>query len=152
MRSSASQSQGEEDMLGDTVGSETGQVTSRRILPGDDYRYVKMEITFESECELLGQQGQNIGTYTIWERVPGQIYGEGQGIFMTAGGESAIWNGHGVGQGSADGSIAIAASVAFQAGAGALEGLNNMLVVVEHHAHGNGHIHSTLYAWTAPQH
>jgi hypothetical protein len=44
-----------------------------------------------------------MGTFTAFERVPGQMYAEGQGIIMTADGESAIWNGHGVGHPNGDG-------------------------------------------------
>jgi hypothetical protein len=139
-------------MLGEQLGTETGHITSRRILPGDDYRYVKLEISFESNIEILGMQGQNLGTYVVWERIPGQLYGEGQGIVMTSDGESAIWNGHGIGKGAEDGGMTFAASVAFQAGTGKLARLNEVLVVAEHHAHADGHIHSTLYAWTAPEH
>ena len=70
-------------MLGEQIAEESGRVTGRRILPGDDYRYVKMEISFESTLTVLGMRGMNMGTYTVYERVPGQIYAEGQGIAMT---------------------------------------------------------------------
>lgn len=137
-------------MLGERIGQEQGRVTSRRILPGDDYRYVKMEITVETQCTILGQEATNIGTYTVFERVADQIYGEGQGIIMTKEGEGAIWRGHGVGHASADGSITFAASVAFQAAPGGkLAKLNAMLVLVEHTAGGDGSASSNLYAWTA---
>ncbi len=111
-----------------------------------------MEITFEAAATILGKQGQNIGTYEIFERVPGQIYGEGQGIVMFSDGSSAIWNGHAVGRASEDGGISFAASVAFQASGEGLSRLNEVLTVVEHHAHGDGTAHSTLYEWSAPSH
>jgi hypothetical protein len=100
-------------MLGDKLGDEHGKVTVRRILPGDDYCYVKMEINFEAQVTILGVQGMDTGTYTIFERIPGQLYGEGRGIILTADGEGAIWNGHGVGRMTADGSV-FAFSVAYQ--------------------------------------
>jgi hypothetical protein len=134
-------------MLGEKIGEEHGKVTSRRVLPGDDYRYVKMEITFECETTILGVQGMNMGTYTVFERVPGQVYGEGQGIFMAADGQGAIWNGHGVGQGGADGSMSMAASVAFQAGEGSLQKLNSVLAVIEHRTDMQGNASSVLYEW-----
>jgi hypothetical protein len=37
-------------MLGEKLGEEHGKVTGRRVLPGDDYRYIKMEITFETQA------------------------------------------------------------------------------------------------------
>ena len=139
-------------MLGEKLGSESGQVTGRRVLPGDEFRHMKLEISFESDIEVLGVQGHTIGTFVAYERGPGQMYAEGQGIIMTAAGDGAIWNGHGVGQGTADGGIAVAASIAIQTTSEKLASLNGMLVLVEHHSHGDGHIHSDLYGWTAPQH
>jgi hypothetical protein len=138
------------DMLGEKLGEEHGKVTCRRVLPGDDYRYVKMEITFETTATILGQQGMNMGTYTIFERIPGQIYGEGRGIFMTADGQGAIWNGHGIGHATADGmGVAFAASVAFQTDSEKLARLNSVLVAVEHTTDGEGNAHSSLFEWKA---
>ena len=135
-------------MLGEKLGEEHGKVTTRRILQGDDYRYIKMEVSFETSCTILGQEGQNIGTYTVFERVPGQLYGEGRGIFMSNQGESAIWNGHGVGNMTGEG-MAFAAGIAFQAGTGSLNRLNKVLVLVEHKTDNDGNADSTLYEWKA---
>jgi hypothetical protein len=135
-------------VLGEKLGEEHGKVTSRRILPGDDYRYVKMEISFETQCTILGQQGMNVGTYVVFERIPGQLYAEGQGIFMANDGAGAIWNGHGIGQGSADG-ISFAASVAFQTDSDKLSRLNSVLCLVEHKTDNDGNASSTLFEWKA---
>jgi hypothetical protein len=91
----------------------------------------------------------NTGTYTVYERVPGQMYGAGQGIFQTTDGQGAIWNGGGVGRGAGNGAIAFAAAVVIQAGLGALERLNSMLVLVEHRMDMQGNAESTLHDWTA---
>ena len=139
-------------MLGEKLGEEQGHVTTRRVLPGSDSRYVRVEISFETSVTLLGKEGQNIGTYEVFKRIPGQLYGEGQGIMMFGDGSSAIWNGHGVGRGTEDGGIAFAASVTFQTDAADLSRLNEVLALVEHHAHGDGHAHSTLHAWTVEGH
>ena len=136
-------------MLGEKLGEEHGKVTMRRVLPGDDYRYIKMEITFETECTILGQQGMNMGPYTVFERVPGQAYGEGQGIFMTRSGQGAIWNGHGIGNMTEDGNMNFAASIAFQADSDELRRLNGVLCVVEHHTDMEGNASSVLYEWKA---
>ncbi len=135
-------------MLGDKLGEEHGKVTSRRALPGDDPRYQKMEVTYESEATLLGLQGMNLGTYTVFERIPGQLYGEGQGMLMTADG-GAIWNGHGVGHMTEDGGMAFAASVTFQTNSPKLQKLNSVLVLVEHQADMQGNAKSTFYEWKA---
>ncbi len=124
-------------------------MTGRRILEGDDYRYVKMEVSFETEATILGLQGMNMGTHVVWERVPGQLYAEGRGIFETADGQGAIWNGHGIGRQTEGLGIAFAASVAFQTNAPGLQALNNALVLVEHRAGADGSASSTLYEWKA---
>lgn len=137
-------------MLGEKIGEEKGRVTGRRILPGDsDNRFVKMEVSMETEVTLLGQPGRNIGTYTIVGRGPGQVYGEGQGMFLGADGETAIWNGHGVARLEQSGAMHIAASVAFQATSEKLVKLNGMLVVAEHHSDMENNVSSVLFEWSA---
>ena len=97
------------------------------MLPGSDSRYVRVEISFETSATLLGKEGQNIGTYEVFERIPGQLYGEGRGIILFGDGSSAIWNGHGVGRGTEDGGIAFAVAVSFQTDAADLARLNEVL-------------------------
>jgi hypothetical protein len=137
-------------MLGNKIGEERGKVTGRRALKSGDPRYLKMEISFEAEATLYGVPCMSIGTYEVYERVPGQIYGEGQGMVMTRDGEGAIWNGHGVGTPTPDGGIKFAASVAYQAGpTGKLARLNSVLVLVEHTAGADGSARSTMTEWKA---
>jgi hypothetical protein len=137
-------------MLGDRIGEERGRVTGRRALKSGDPRYLKLEISYESEGTLYGIPCMNIGTYEVYERVPGQLYGEGQGMVMTRDGEGAIYNGHGVGTPTPDGGVKFAVSIAFQAGAaGKLARLNGTLVLVEHTAAGDGSVRSTLTEWKA---
>ena len=58
---------------------------------------------------------------------------------MTKDGDSGIWNGHGVGTPTGDGmGVKFAASVAFQTNSPKLARLNNILVLVEHTAEGDG--------------
>jgi hypothetical protein len=137
-------------MLGAKIGNETGKVIGRRILPGDaDLRFVRMEVTFETQMTVLGQAGTNTGTYTIVERGPGQVYGQGQGIFMTGDGQSAIWNGHGVARMDETGAMHIAVSIAFQSTSERLSRLNAMLVVGEHHSDTQNNASTDLYEWSA---
>ena len=137
-------------MLGEKIGEEHGKVSGRRVLPGgEDVRWVKMEITIETQATLLGQTGMNLGTYTIVERGPGQVYGEGQGMFMTPDGQSAIWNGHGIARMDERGGIHVAASVAFQTGSEKLAKLNTVLAVIEHHTDMENNANSDIFEWTA---
>jgi hypothetical protein len=136
-------------MLGERLGEEHGKVTSRRVLEGGDYRYLKMEVGFEAALSILGMKGASMGTYTVFERVPGQLYGEGRGMVRVESGESAIWNGHGIGAPTGNGmGMKFAASVAFQAQTtGKLARLNGVLVLVEHVVEADGSARSTLYEW-----
>lgn len=136
-------------MLGDKIWEGSGRTTGMRILPGDDFRYVKLEISIEGTGKTLGVDATNIGTFTTFERVPGQMYAEGQGIVMTSDGESVIWNGHGVGHPSGDGlGVSIRYSIAFQAGqAGKLAALNSVLGVGEFESKGDGSWTDKNFEW-----
>jgi hypothetical protein len=135
-------------MLGEKIGEFTGKVTGTRVLPGDDYRYVKMEITYQQSGTLYGAQATDIGTYTVFERVPGQIYAEGQGITGSAEGEGAIWKGHGVGKGGSGMSMSARFSIAYQAGeSGKLSRLKDVLVIGEHEVDDAGNITTTMWEW-----
>jgi hypothetical protein len=135
-------------MLGEKIGEEHGKVTTRRALKSGDPRYLKLEVTIETEVSLYGTTGMNLGTYEIMERIPGQLYADGQGIIMTADGEGVIWSGFGIGRANPDGSLAIAASISFQT-SGKLERLNGVVGLVEHTAGSDGSASSVLYEWKA---
>lgn len=135
-------------MLGEKLGEEQGKVTGQRMLPGGDFRYVKMEVSFQASGKTLGAETTNTGTYTVFERIPGQLYGEGQGILMTKEGEGAIWNGHGIGKMTGKGmAMRFRFSVAYQAGAGKLSKLNEALVIGEHEIDENGNARTTSWEW-----
>jgi hypothetical protein len=120
-----------------------------RVLPGDDFRYLKMEITYQASGTLLGMPAQDMGTIEVFERVPGQqTYGSGRGMLMTAGG-GVIYNQHGVGTMSGDG---MAPSVRFSAAAqapadGPLARLNGVLMIGEQEVDAEGNMRTTLYEW-----
>lgn len=136
-------------MLGDKIWEGSGRTVGMRVLPGDDFRYVKFEISIEGTGKTLGVDATNVGTFNTFERVPGQMYAEGQGIVMTADGESAIWNGHGVGHPSGDGmGMSIRYSIAFQAGqTGKLAALNGVLGVGEFESKGDGSWTDSNFEW-----
>ena len=105
-------------MLGDKIWEATGRITGQRVLPGDDYRLLKVETSIEYQGKLFGKDAMGMATFVSFERVPGQMYAEGQGIIGTAEGDSAIWNGHGIGAMGADEgglTMSIRYSIAYQA-------------------------------------
>ena len=134
-------------MLGEQIGEFRGKVTGTRVLPGDDYRYIKVETTIEQQGQLLGQDAGDMGTFTAFERVPGQMYAEGVGMLF-AGTEGAIWNGHGIGRMGDTGNISVRFAIALQAGQdGPLARLNECLVIGEYEQDAEGNTHSTLWEW-----
>lgn len=137
-------------MLGNKVWEGTGRTTGNRVLPGDDFRYVKLEISFEGMGKMLGMDASNMGTLTAFERVAGQMYAQGQGILMTTDGQSAIWNGQGVGHPTGDGmGISFRYAVAFQADPGGpLAALNGSLFVGEYESAADGTWTDALWEWT----
>ena len=136
-------------MLGEKIGEMTGRVIGTRVLPGDDYRYIKMEVTIQHSGTIYGAAASDIGTYVVFERAPGQIYGEGQGMLSTSDGEGAIWNGQGVGKATGSGmAMSIRFSVAFQAGAsGKLSRLKDCLVIGEHEVDDSGNTTTRYWEW-----
>jgi hypothetical protein len=134
-------------MLGEKIGEFTGKSALPRVLPGDDPRYVKLEITFQDTGKLLGQDAMQNGTYTVFERLPGQIYGNGQGTIMTMAGDSLIWNGFGVGQPTGSGmGVRYLFAVTVQASE-KLARLNSVVIVGEHEVDDEGNTKTTMWEW-----
>lgn len=136
-------------MLGEKIWEGSGETTGTRVLPGDDFRYVKLEVSIQGSGKLLGADAMQMGTFTAFERVPGQMYAEGQGILMTSDGESAIWNGHGVGHPTGDGmGVSIRYSVAIQADpTSKLAQLNGVLGVGEFESKADGSWADSNWEW-----
>ena len=136
-------------MLGEKISEEHGKISRMRMLPGDDYRYLKNEVSFQTSSKIFGVDYTDMGTYQVFERVPSQLFGEGQGIIFTSEGESAIWRAHGVGHMTGKGmAMSFRFSCAFQAGpTGKLARLNKVLVIGEHEVDAEGNAHSILWEW-----
>jgi hypothetical protein len=136
-------------VLGEKVMQSQGKVTGQRFLQGGDYRYLKMEVSIQETGTVFGLSGTNMGTYNVYERVPGQLYGEGQGLLATDDGQSAIWNGHGIGRMAGAGmAMSFRFAVAYQAPAtGKLAGLNGVLVIGEHEVDADGNTRTTAWEW-----
>lgn len=132
-------------MLGEMIGEFHGKTTGNRVLPGDDYRYVKMETSWEQSGQIFGVDAFETGTFVVFERVPGQLYGSGQGVMM-AGMDGAIWNGHGIGQMSEGMASHVSFAGAFQGG-GALERLNHVLVIGEMDTDAEGNTTTRIWEW-----
>ena len=135
-------------MMGDKIGAGAGKVIGTRVLPGEGGRFVKMEITIQMQTAYLGQKGTDIGTYVAYERIAGQIYGEGQGIFESEDGEGVIWNGMGVGKPTGQGmGMKWAATVTYQTNSKKLARLNGIVGMVEHETDAQGNAKVAVWEW-----
>ena len=133
-------------MLGDRLGEGTGKITGTRILPGEGGRYVKMELSFQHTGKILGVPISDMGTYTAYERIPGQIYGEGQGMLMTEDGDGIIYSGFGVGTPTGQGmAMRWRACVSFQTNSPKLARVNGVLGLLEQEVDAEGN--SKIEAW-----
>lgn len=135
-------------MLGDKLGSETGKVTGTRVLPGTDARLMKIEVSFQASGTMLGTPHQDMGTFVMYERLPGIVYGEGQGYIGTQDGDGVIWTGFGVGKPTGKGlGVSWRAAVSYQTSSKKLARLNTVLGMVEFETDEAGNVRTTLTEW-----
>ncbi|MEZ4501925.1 MAG: hypothetical protein R3C39_04835 [Dehalococcoidia bacterium] len=134
-------------MLGEQIGELTGKTTGNRVLPGEDGRHVKIETSWELSGTVLGTAASDIGTIVSFERVPGQLFSEGQGVLMTEAG-GAIYSGSGVGSVGEGMSIQLRFAVTFQAGGdGPLARLNSVVGVGEFETDAEGNVTARIWEW-----
>ncbi len=137
-------------MVGDKIGEASGKVIGTRVLPGEGGRFVRMEITIQTQATYFGRKGTDMGTYVAYERIPGQVYGEGQGIFMTDDGEGVIWNGMGIGTPTGDGmGMKWSAACTYQTTSKKLARLNRIVGMVEHETDAQGNAKIRAWEWKA---
>jgi hypothetical protein len=86
---------GGSSILGDVLGESKGKRIVRRVLSSGP---LKVEVSFEDTGTMLGVATNGTGTYTSEARPDGSLYGEGQGVMITADGEPITWRGSGARQ------------------------------------------------------
>ena len=133
-------------MQGDKIGESEGKVTTRRVLanPGGG---PKMETSFEAHGKLLGGENTEFGTYWSVIRPDGSLYGEGQGIVMGKGGESATWIGQAMGTTKPDGSVNFRGAIYYQTTSQAWLRLNTVAAIFEYDVDAQGNNRSVLWEW-----
>jgi hypothetical protein len=136
-------------MLGEQIGELTGKTTGMRVLPGDDYRYHKIEVSWELSGTVFGMPANDIGTMMAFERIPGQMFAEGRrGMLGTEAGDGAIYSGSGVGAPGPGMSITLRLAVTFQAGGdGPLGRLNSVVGVGELDSDADGNVTLRMWEW-----
>jgi hypothetical protein len=131
-------------MLGELIYQGGGKRIVRRILSTDP---MKVEVTFEGGGKVLGVDAMEIGTYTSVIRSDGTLYGEGQGVVMTAEGEQISWNGSGVGVFKERGAASFRGAIYYYTGSSKFSRLNSVAGVFEFDADENGNTQSKIWEW-----
>lgn len=134
-------------MLGEQIGEDKGNVTARRVVPGQNGS-PRVETTFESTGRLLGVNERGVATYWSEIRPDGNLYGEGQGVVMGEGGAMANWKGSGIGVLQADGSVKFRGAIYYESASTKWTRLNRVAIAYEHDVAADGSTHSKLWEWT----
>jgi hypothetical protein len=134
------------DMLGEKIAEGRGKVTLQRVLPNPGGA-PKMETTFQDTGSLLGVGFQETGTYSSVLRADGTLFGEGQGIVMSAEGDAASWVGQGVGTLKKDGSTSFRGAIYFQTTSPRWTRLNSYAAIFEHEIDAQGNTRGVVYEW-----
>jgi hypothetical protein len=133
-------------MLGEKIGSESGKMTSHRVLsnPGGG---PKMETSFQATGALLGVSHTTTATYCAVVRGDGTLYGEGQAVVMGKGGEMASWVGQGIGTIKKDGSASYRGAVYYQSASPAWSRLNSVAAIFEFEMDKQGNCRDEIWEW-----
>src|SRR5437764_11707969 len=127
------------NMLGELIGEERGKITLRRVLPSEGSG-VKVEVSFQASATFYGASATDLGTYWSEVQPNGMLYGEGQGVVMTATGETAQWRGAGRGRFTEKGGVSFRGAIYYQTASESLGRLNGVAVLFEHEADPAGKI------------
>jgi hypothetical protein len=134
-------------MLGEKIGEFTGKITGQRTLP-PDHEGVKVETSFQSTGKILGVEATEMGTYVAVLRESGNLYGDGQGIYMTKDGESCAWRGSGIGKPTGKGlGVTYRGAIYYQTKSAKLARLNGSCVIFEYEVDESGGTRAQLWEW-----
>jgi len=130
-------------MLGDQIAEETGKVTGFRVV---DAAGPKAEVSIQTKGKILGNDYQGRATYTSEIQPGGFLFGEGQGVYMTAD-SMAVWKGQGTGRLIPGGGVSYRGAIHFVTATGKLAKLAGMVGVFEHSSDANDNVASKLWEW-----
>jgi hypothetical protein len=133
-------------MLGEQIGQERGKITARRVLPSDGHG-PKIEVSFQASGQFLGTEATDIGTYCSVVQPNGALYGEGQGIIMTANGDVIPWTGAGRGRFTEQGGVSFRGAVYYQTSSEKFAQLNNVAIIYEHESDRDGNVATQYWVW-----
>ncbi len=133
-------------MLGDSLGDVRGKVVLRRVLPSPAGG-LRTESSQAGGGTLLGVSYQESSTYESELRPDGTLFGQGQGIYMGAGGELATWIGQGVGLISNDGGVSFRGAIYLYSESEKWRRLNGVASVYEYQVNADDTYEGQLWEW-----
>ena len=133
-------------MLGEQIGEFQGKVIGQRVLPFEG-PIPKMETTVEFSGPLVGIQSTTTVTYVTIPRADGSIYGQGQGVVMTAEGDMATFQAAGIGNFAQDGSIGFRGAIYYETAAPKLARLNGIAAIYEYDVAADGSVSGNIWEW-----
>jgi hypothetical protein len=98
-----------------------------------------------SEGNSVSDRCDNIGTYWSSPRADGSLFGEGQGVFMTADGEMVSWKDLGSGRLTGGGGAGFRGALVFNTTSQKLSKLNVIAGAFEFEADGEGHTNIKMW-------
>ena len=131
-------------MLGEMISETKGKRLVRRVLSVNP---PTAEVSFEDSGQMLGVATTGIGSYTSIVGADGTIHGEGQGMSMTADGESITWTGTGAGKFGPGGSVSYRGMLFFRTTSQKLARLNGACGAFEYEVDASGSTTSKVWEW-----
>ncbi|MFI6848712.1 hypothetical protein ACIBJD_29455 [Kitasatospora sp. NPDC050467] len=132
-------------MLGDQIAEIQSQDTVRRVLAGGEGPVV--EVSFQGTGEVLGTPVTEFATYESELHADGTLFGEGQGVDMTADGQTITWHGSGVGHFTEGGGVSYRGSVYFTTASPQFSRLNGTAGVFEFESGADGKNTAKVFEW-----
>ena len=130
-------------MLGDQIAEETGKIAVMRVL---DVKGPKVEVSVHTKGKVLGIDYQGRTTYTSEVQPGGHIFGEGQGVLLTADGIAA-WEGQGTGHFNPGGGASYRGTIHYVSATGGLAKLAGTVGAFEYSTDAADHAVGKVWEW-----
>jgi hypothetical protein len=131
-------------MLGELIEETTGKRVGRKVISNEP---LVLEVTCENTGKLLGKDVMEIGTYISRIRPDGSIYAEGQGVYMTGGGDTISWKRSAVGLFGESGTVNYRGATYYSTTSPNFTRLNSVAGIFELHADAVGALHTKAWEW-----
>jgi len=106
-----------------------------------------VEVSFQASGQLRDVDVTDMGTYVAVMRPDGSLFGQGQGVAMTASGGRTSWMGQGAGKLLGHGAVAWRGAIYYQTDVPELARLNGVAVVYEYQSDEAGKTQATYFEW-----